>query len=78
MEKLLDALAKRYEGKNIYVNSVFPVASNYSLGSLTASDLNKKIKEFNKKLKEICKNNDNYQYINISSGLTDSNKRICR
>ena len=73
MEKLLDALAKRYEGKNIYVNSVFPVASNYSLGSLTASDLNKKIKEFNKKLKEICKNNDNYQYINISSGLTDSN-----
>ena len=70
MEKLLDALLERYKGKKIYVNSVFPVATTYSYAS--ASDLNKNIKKFNKKIKEKCSSEKNLVYIDVTDGLTDS------
>ena len=70
MDELLDELVKKYPGKKIYVNSVFPVASTYTY--MNASTLNSQIKTFNKHIKTKCKENDNLVYVDISNGLTDS------
>ena len=69
MKQLIDVLIKRYSGKPIYVQKVFPLGKNY-----TANDRNTvqtQIDEFNKEIEEYCKNQDNAFWIDTTAGYVD-------
>ena len=72
LKSVLTKLHKRYPNVRIYVNSIYHLASNYSYGD--ASNKNSSIDNFNKEIKNYCESNSSYlTYIDITSGLYDSN-----
>lgn len=73
MKTVLNNLLNRYPNKPIYVNSVFYVGSGYSYPGLTAAQMNANIDEYNNMIKDYCGTNTNLIYVDISSGLHESN-----
>ena len=66
-EKLIDSLVKKYKGKTIYVQKVFPVGKNFT--SADAKSFNKAIKNHNEKIEEYCKKYDNVVFIDTTKDL---------
>ena len=67
MKQLIDLLAERYSGKNIYIESVLHVGEAYT--TIDASTMNSKVDEFNKEIEDYCKYKNNVYYIDITRGL---------
>ena len=67
MKQLIDLLAERYGGKNIYIESVLHVGEAYT--TIDASTMNSKVDEFNGEIEDYCKYKNNVYYIDITRGL---------
>lgn len=68
MQNMLNSLHTRYPNAQIYVNSVYHVGTKYS-GSVT----NAMIDSFNQTMSSWCSSNSWATYVDVTSGLNDSN-----
>lgn len=68
MQNMLNSLHTRYPSAQIYVNSVYHVGTKYS-GSVT----NAMIDSFNQTMSSWCSSNSWATYVDVTSGLNDSN-----
>ena len=67
MKELINKLAEKYKGKNIYVQSVFHVGHSYTY--MDGTTLNNEIDSYNKEIEDYCRYKDNVYYIDITRGL---------
>lgn len=72
LKKIYKRLHKNYPNSMIFAASVYPVGSNYTYND-GKDALNSKIKELNDKIKDFAGSNKWIKYIDITSGLVDSN-----
>ncbi len=72
---LIDMLSKKYPGKTIYVQKVFPVGKGYAGYSDTqVANYNKnRIDTFNTKIKAYCSTKSNVKFIDATGGFVASN-----
>ena len=68
MKELIDELAKKYDGKTIFIQKVLPVANTYT----NYETMNANIKNFNDEISEYCKGKANLKFIDTSEGYVDS------
>ena len=72
MRKLLDRLHSKYPNATIYINSVYHIGSAYTAGYIN----NSQIDSFNNSMKQVASSNSWIKYIDITSGLYDSNGNL--
>lgn len=73
-KKLIDLLAKKYSGKTVFVQRVFPVGKGfYNYSSTQIVNYNKKIDSFNSKIKSYCDTKSNVKFIDTTKGFVASN-----
>ena len=68
MKQVIDKLSEKCPDAVIYIESVTPMISNYSLGDLN----NDNIRAFDEKLKEVCAEK-NIKYLDVYSAVSDEN-----
>lgn len=69
MKELINKLQEKYSGKNIYIQKVFPVGTNY-WGS--ADDMNSRISNYNSEIESYCSQKENVYFIDTTDGyVTD-------
>lgn len=74
MEDVLEKLLTIYPDTPIFVNSVFYMGSGYSYnGKLLADEMNSNIDKFNEKIKELCNDDSNLIYIDVTKDLHENN-----
>lgn len=66
MKDLITKLADKYSNKNIYIQRVFPVGTNYT--AMDRNTLNSKIDNFNNEIRSYCNTVDNVQFIDTTTG----------
>ena len=73
-KKLIDMLSKKYSGKMVFVQRVFPVGKGYSgYSDQQVVNYNKKIDSFNSNIKSYCATKSNVKFIDTTSGFVASN-----
>ncbi|MGM9535317.1 MAG: SH3 domain-containing protein [Intestinibacter sp.] len=73
-KQLIDLLEKKYPGKMIFVQRVFPVGKGfYGYSDQQIVNYNKKIDSFNSKIKSYCQTKSNVKFIDTTSGFVASN-----
>lgn len=68
-KQLINSLTVKYPNKNIFVQKVFPVGSNYT--EREADVQNKSIDNFNKEIEAFCKDKENIVFIDAIEGFVD-------
>lgn len=71
LQSVLNELHNRYPSVTVYYNSVYHIGSSYS-GTVT----NAQIDDFNSQMKSFCDSNSWCEYIDITSGLHESNGNL--
>lgn len=71
MKKLIDMLADKYVGKNIYIQKVFPVGRSYSY-VYSASEMNSRINKYNSDIEQHCSHKQNVHFIDTTQGFVDN------
>ena len=66
-KKLIDSLVKKYEGKTIYVQKVFPVGKNFT--NADPDTFNESIKSHNEEIQSYCEKYDNVIFIDATKDL---------
>lgn len=66
MKDLITKLADKYSNKNIYIQRVFPVGTNYT--AMDRNTLNSKIDNFNNEIRSYCNTVNNIQFIDTTTG----------
>lgn len=66
MKDLITKLADKYSNKNIYIQRVFPVGTNYT--AMDKNTLNSKIDNFNNEIRSYCNTIDNVKFIDTTTG----------
>ena len=66
-KKLIDSLVKKYEGKTIYVQKVFPVGKNFT--NANPDTFNESIKSHNEEIQSYCEKYDNVIFIDATKDL---------
>lgn len=69
MQSFLNELKGKYSCP-IFVQKVFPVGSSYS--TISASEMNQKISDYNKSIKEFCDKDSRFNFIDTTTGLVTS------
>ena len=73
-KQLIDLLEKKYPGKMIFVQRVFPVGKGFwGYSDEQIVNYNKKIDSFNSKIKSYCQTKSNVKFIDTTSGFVASN-----